>query len=178
MAYCLYHVWVYTLNWGVHIYLIVHLCLHTYVHVNVHVYLCIIMRLYFIYAFICKDAAGYLYISVFLFLVYVDVFYLYVYIYTVYVTTKCCACYMLISLYIAIYIGTIGCQFAEHKCKFGEVPIETGIPNVKVTLAKNSCHSLLNHWGWKMYCWESGRCYVSFRTCIFWSFVRLVLNKC
>lgn len=104
--------------------------------------------------------------------------YLYVYIYTVYVTTKCCACYMLISPYIAIYIGTIGCQFAEHKCKFGEVPIETGIPNVKVTLAKNSCHSLLNHWGWKMYCWESGRCYVSFRTCIFWSFVRLVLNKC
>lgn len=57
-----------------HIYLIVHLCLHTYVNVNEHVYLCMIMRLYFIYAFICKNTAGYLYSSVYLFLVYVDVF--------------------------------------------------------------------------------------------------------
>ena len=65
MAYCLYHVWVYTLNWGVHVYLIAHLCLHAYVNVNEHVYFCIIMRLYFIYAFICKDAACYLYLFVY-----------------------------------------------------------------------------------------------------------------
>lgn len=88
MAYCLYHFWVYTLNWGVHIYLIVHVCLHTYVNVNEHVYLCIIMRLYFIYEFICKSTAGYLYISVYLFLDYIDAFVcLFKYIY-IYVTTN------------------------------------------------------------------------------------------
>ena len=92
MAYCLYHFWVYTLNWGVHIYLIVHVCLHTYANVNEHVYLCIIMRLYFIYEFICKNTAGYLCIFVYVFLDYIDVFvclfiYIYVYIY-IYVTTN------------------------------------------------------------------------------------------
>lgn len=95
---------------------------------------------------------------------------------------------MLISLYIAIYIGTIDCRFAEHECKFREVPFETGIPKVKVTLAQNSCH--WNVCSLKLTArepeslgledvlpWKPGRFYVSFRECILWSFVHLVLNK-